>query len=230
MLIPSTPYRRFKDVCLLSGTAGHTAAHGHQANRGARHPLLPEALAGGKGESSASPNPRSPSPAHIIGRRPTSGKYQPHPADDGPLAASQDLWWKDFVELNTAQDNFNAPPSVLRISVAWALEEFTLFAMLRGHSRRGRSERRLPDECGGSFARPGHPAGERRGRGGSCRPRPTSRTRVFVTPAATRGRARRAARPPSVRPHRPRGRQADGRAKRPTRLDGDFERRRPGAP
>ena len=110
-----------------------TAAHGHQANRGARRPLLPEALAGGKGESSASPNPRSPSPAHITGRRPTSGKYQPHPADDGPLAASQDLSWKDFVELNTAQEDFYAPPSVLCIHVAWALEKFTLVR----HAARG---------------------------------------------------------------------------------------------
>ena len=68
---------------------------------------------------------------HIMGRRPPAEEYQPHPTDDAPLADAGELSWADFVNLTTTQDDFQVPPTVRRIDAAWALEEFTLPAMLR---------------------------------------------------------------------------------------------------
>ena len=60
----------------------------------------------------------------VMGRRPA--EYQQYPADDGPFPTAQDLSWDDFVRLTTGQTDFHVPPSVRRIDVARALEEFTL--------------------------------------------------------------------------------------------------------
>ena len=123
-------------------------------------------------------------PAHIMDRRPTSGTYKPHPAADGPLAASQHLSWKDFVELNTAQGDFNAPPGELRIYVAWALEDFTLFAMLREAFTAWSIGTPTAGRVWKTFRSPWTPRGRTPWTWRLLSTPPTSRTRFFVTPAA----------------------------------------------
>ena len=68
---------------------------------------------------------------HIMGRRPPTQEYMPHPKDAGPLKTAEDLSWRDFVKLTTGEDDFTVPPSVRRMDAAWVLEEFTSPSMLQ---------------------------------------------------------------------------------------------------
>ena len=68
---------------------------------------------------------------HILGEKPPSSEYQPHPSDVGSLEDAQELHLTDFAKIATGFEDYIFPPTLNRSAIATLLVDSTPGGMMR---------------------------------------------------------------------------------------------------